>query len=147
MKGYRWQCVRCGTESTFQSMFQSISGVGGIPTFIRKIMIPSNWDQTNLTQRCAACNEMTLRITYEFPRKNDPDLIHVLNIVGLVAGDYVPMMWATYFARSHQDTYFDFKYIYKNGALGSSRPAVVTRDNLRELFRLYEQRVGITGFP
>ena len=118
-----------------------------MPAFLRKIMIPNNWDQSKLIEQCQACNETALRITYEYPRQDDPDLIQVLHMVGLVQGEYLPMMWETYYAPNDQSTFFDFKYMWKNNAWGLNKAAAISRDDLRKLFSLYEQQTGATGFP
>ena len=88
-----------------------------------------------------------MRITYQFPRSADSDLVHVISLIGLDRGEYVPMMWETCFASAAETTYFDFKYTYQNHNWGLNKPAILTKQDLSEMFSLYRQLRDFTDFP
>ncbi len=66
MKGWWWECESCGAKSDFAKA----CGSKGIAHFIWDVLMPSGWDQAHLLQECRSCDKRSLRITYEFPRKN-----------------------------------------------------------------------------
>lgn len=69
------------------------------------------------------------------------------HIVGLQFGDHVPMMWETHAKSSPSDPIFDFKYISGRNPWGLNKTAVFSRQRLRELFRRYREKTGVTEFP
>jgi hypothetical protein len=70
-------------------------------------------------------------------------------MVGLGPFDnvYVPTMWETYDVSAPEYRMFDFKYVNNRNIWGLNKPAVFTREELRELFALYELRTGMSSFP
>lgn len=143
MPGYWWQCTECSTTCSLKS----ISKKRGIPTFVRDVMVPSRWDQNNLIAICSKCELNAMRISYKFPRQKDPELVHVISMVGLKKGEYIPMMWETYIFPKETETYFDFKYTYKNQNWGLNTPAILTQQDLKAIFRLYMSVKGVSKFP
>lgn len=136
MKSYWWECQSCGSTSQLK-----------IAAFIRDALAPSSWDQALLVQPCPCGN--TRRITYEFPRKEDPRKVIVHGIVGLsdTEDDYLPMMWETVFADNVDVTHFDFKYIRGRNLNGLMKPAVFRQDQLRILFELFRKKRSVASFP
>jgi hypothetical protein len=89
-----------------------------------------------------------MRIAYHFPRKDNPRTARLVHAVGLgPSGDYVPMMWETYFVDEPDVLAFDFKYVRGRNQTGLNKPCVMTRENLRVLFSLWQERTGTVGFP
>lgn len=78
----------------------------------------------------------------------DRELIRVYHIVGLGTpeDDYIPMMWESSPA-PFSERWFDFKYVRGRRIWGLNRPAVFTRENLREVFALYRRVTGTDNFP
>ncbi|MBV9860247.1 MAG: hypothetical protein JO038_09120 [Alphaproteobacteria bacterium] len=145
MASYWWQCDTCQVETPFNDVSPST----GIVSFIRRVLLPSNWDQSKLVLPCPKCGKPELRITYDFPRGDGPVRLSIVHVVGLIHGDdayYLPMMWETQ-PSSDEGTWFDFKYINGNSIYGLNRPAVFSRDELRTLFKEYERYCGGGSFP
>jgi len=144
MAGYWWECESCGTRWEFVAA----CGSKGITHFIWDILLPSNWDQAQLLGVCKSCGKVSLRITYEFPRKNK-EVLRVVHMVGLgpLYGSYIPMMWETYPISVEHERWFDFKYIDGRRTLGLNRPAVLRREHLKQLFNLYQEKTGTVDFP
>lgn len=141
MQAYWWECEVCETKAEFTEITKDSSVV----SFIRGKLVPSGWDQSLLQSKCTHCPSGTLRITYEFPRKNK-EILRVVHMVGLEYGEYLPMMWETYQVSSREDL-FDFKYIIGRNPFGLNKPAAVSRKDLHALFELYRTRTNTTGFP
>jgi len=143
MPGYWWQCDTCGQRTTFKEVVRTTS----IGPFLWDIMPESNWDQALLTHRCVACEDGRLRITYDFPR-GKPETISVVHIVGLDRGSgYLPMLWETFRHSSPQTFWYDFKYLTGRNPFGLSKPAVLERQQLRQLFELLALRANYARFP
>ncbi len=144
MKGYWWECDNC--KGTFD--FNESCGSAGIAHYIWDILVDSGWDQANLLLDCPSCNSRSLRITYEFPRANKVSL-RVIHIVGLASKDdpYLPMMWETHVEHYGGEKCFDFKYVNNRKPFGLNRPAVFTRSELIQLFKLYCEKTGTKQFP
>lgn len=143
MPAYRWQCESCGALSDFREA----CNCRGIAHYIWDVLIPSSWDQSKMLLTCSKCNKQSMRITYEFPRR-DKVLLQVIHIVGLgpIDGIYIPMMWET--KPSEDDVnWFDFKYINRRNAWGLNKAAVFSRENLKQLFNLYREKTGSIDFP
>jgi hypothetical protein len=124
-----------------------VSEATGIVSFIRKVLLPSDWDQSKFIQPCPKCRKHELRITYYFPR-GEPVRLSIVHIVGLKYDDayYLPMMWEA--QPAHEvGTWFDFKYINGNSIYGLTKPAVFHRADLKKLFQIYEQKCGGGPFP
>jgi hypothetical protein len=105
-------------------------------------MLPAEWDQSLLTSPCSKCHSGILRITYEFPR-GDSVVLRVIHVVGLRdedEDDYIAMMWETQPKDYPGERWFDFKYQIRRSAYGLNRPAVFSREGLRDLFGLYRQK-------
>lgn len=144
MASYWWECSSCGSQHEFSNVCQS----GGIAHYIWDVLISSGWDQSHLLQDCMKCGQHALRITYIFPRK-DETLLQVKHLVGLGPFEdiYVPMMWETIPDGSIDETWIDFKYINGRNIYGLNKPAVLSKQNIRELFQLYRERTGDNNFP
>ena len=144
MTGYWWQCEICGTVFSFPE----VSDTKGIAHFIWDVLIPSEWDQQKLSRDCKNCNSNSLRITYEFPRKNKV-ILKVIHIFGRspTTDKYIPMMWETHSSENESVSWFDFKYINGRNVYGLNKPAVFSRDGLRHLFEAYCQKTGAPSFP
>jgi hypothetical protein len=143
MEGYWWECEYCSVELDFPNVTESPS----ISSFIWDKMLSSMWDQSLLTPSCKKCNSGILRITYQFPRKQDEVSLRVNHIVGLQFGDYLPMMWDTHFKGDPTDRCIDFKYQRGRNPWGLNKPALLSRKNLHALFECYRQKTGIQDFP
>ncbi len=143
MTGYWWQCEKCGTVYNFPE----VSDTRGIAHFIWDVLIPSEWDQQKLSRYCKNCNSNSLRITYEFPRR-DKVTLKVIRIIGRSPKDkYVPMMWETNSSEDESINWFDFKYVNGRNVYGLNKPAVFTRNRLKQLFEVYCQKTGTPSFP
>lgn len=142
MPSYWWECSECKTKVEFPDACKS----KGITHYIWDVLIPSKWDQANLTKKCTKCGQHTLKITYIFPRK-DQTHVQVKHIVGLVPfGEYVPMMWETIPDGNLKETWIDFKYINGRSIWGLNKPAVFSKEDIRELFKNYRSCTGDTSF-
>jgi len=143
MEGYWWQCEACG----YQSKFEEAVGSKNIARYIWDELIPSAWDPKKLSVPCPKCNKGKMRITYEFPRKNNPEIFQVIHIIGLVKeNEYVPMMWEIK-PLGEDTSCFDFKYIIGPNPFGLNKPAIFTQEELRELFNLYKKITRSRRFP
>jgi hypothetical protein len=144
MSSYWWQCNTCEIAKPFNE----VSGSTGIVRFIRNVLLASDWDQSKLVVKCPKCLKPTLRITYDFPRKEGRVRHSIVHIVGLALNDayYLPMMWETQ-PSTDKSTWFDFKYINGNSIWGLNKPAVFNRAELKKLFQVYEQKCGGGLFP
>lgn len=144
MPAYWWHCESCGADSDFMEA----SGSKGIAHFIWDVLLPSSWDQRKLIAECKKCKKQSMKITYEFPRK-EKEIIRVVHIVGLRPNndDYLPMMWETYMVGNEAERLFDFKYLGGRNVWGLNKAAVFGRQNLKELFDLYRSKTGLADFP
>jgi len=146
MPGYWWQCENCRPDSSFLEACGSKS----IAHFIWDVLLPSSWDQSKLLLHCKNCGQQSIRITYEFPRK-EKEVFRVIHIVGIgpLFDEYIPMMWETYQVGNGKGevTLFDFKYIGKRSVWGLNKPAVFSRDDLKRLFALFCEKTGSLEFP
>jgi hypothetical protein len=145
MPGYWWECGECHERV---SDFKAVCGHKGVPHFIQDSLIQNNWDQNLLVKPCPRCGKNAFHITYEFPKK-DKQTLQVLCIVGLVKEktDYLPMMWESVFFGNGNESRFDFKYIIGRKGFGLNKPAVFSREDLRNLFRLYSNVTDRKEFP
>lgn len=150
MPGYWWQCDKDG-----QHRLDEFSDARGVPLVMFMYLLAcSDWDQTQLTPSCRECASGSMRITYEFPGRDEPSQLAVHRIIGLSAyrPDYLPMMWETVDVRNNEH-WCDCKYVgwSLSGGLrakGLARPAVFKRRDLRALFELYRRVAGIDDcFP
>ena len=142
MPGYWWECDGCGNVLEFPEAI----GAPSMSSFIWDKLLAADWDQSLLGPPCKKCARGTLRITYEFPRE-DKVVLRVDHIVGLQYEDYVPMMWETHPKESPSEANFDFKYIRGRNPWGLNRAAVLSRQDLHDLFELYRQKTGTHDFP
>jgi pyridoxal/pyridoxine/pyridoxamine kinase len=144
MASYWWQCESCMKRFSFPQACNS----KGIAHFIRDIILPNGWEQQHLLRICTACNQHSLRIAYEFPRK-EKEIHLVKSIVGLgiVTSIYLPMMWETYTLDSTSIMLFDFKYINGRNIRGLNRPAVFSQQDLQDIFKLYCNKNNRDFFP
>lgn len=139
MPSYWWKCNSCNKQFAFDSVTKS----KGIAHFIWDELLRSDWDQELLRIKCPHCQSGSLHITYEFPRK-DKVIISVVHILGVkpVEDYYLPMMWETAPERYPDEKWFDFKYLNGRNILGLSKPAVLRKDQLQELFEKYRDLTG-----
>ncbi len=144
MPSYWWECEECEHEYGFNEVTKS----KGIVTFIWDELLPSNWNQDLLLKRCPNCNNDHLRLAYLFPR-SDTLRLRVIHIVGLDIREqkYLPMMWETYFTHNPTENVFDFKYMNGRNNRGLNKPAVLSKNNLSQIFSLYNERTGNISFP
>ena len=145
MPSYWWECEQCKAKREFPDVTSS----NGIAHYIWDCLIPFNWDQSALVMPCKECNNGTMRITYEFPRKKERETIHVVYIVGVRLNNeiYGAMMWETYPESDPTGRWFDFKYINGRHLYGLNKPAVFSRPYLSELFKLYRTMTEEKSFP
>ena len=149
--GYWWECESCRSPRRVE--FPDACGARGIAHYIQD-SLRLNWDQSLLLRDCPDCRSHSLRITYEFPRK-DRSIFRVFGVVGLDRdknGEYVPMMWETReldpaTLQYYPDSIFDFKYICGRKTFGLNKAAVFTQAQLRDLFTLYSQKRQLPAFP
>jgi hypothetical protein len=109
-------------------------------------LLSSGWEQSLLVSACPHCGDASCRITYELPRE-DKVTLRVVHIVGCHSGDYVPMMWETCPTDSQEDRWFDFKYQRSRNPWGLNKAAVLSRQELSEIFALYCEKTGKPKFP
>ena len=70
-------------------------------------------------------------------------ITRVLHIFGVQESEtYLPMMWETYFKDNKGNNLFDFKYLTKGNNIGLSKPAVLAREIIHEIFHRYEMATG-----
>jgi hypothetical protein len=146
MPSYWWQCDTCQIVETFSDVCDGEAT--GIVTFIRNVLVPSDWDQSKLILRCPKCGKRELRITYDFPRQDDPVRLHAVHIIGLTQddSDLLSMMWETQ-PDTVEETWFDFKYVNGNSIWGLNKSGVFNRSELKRLFKTYEEKCGGGSFP
>lgn len=149
MTGYWWSCEKeaCRSEFEFEDLRKS-SGAGSIAAFIRDVLLRKNWDQALLLQQCPRCGQRSARITYDFPRRKNPLVFRVANIVGLDWGiSYLPMMWGSHKVGDPVEVIYDFKYLEGRNPKGLGNPAIFKEGDLAELFALYCEKTGRRSFP
>jgi hypothetical protein len=149
MVGYWW---RCDLDATHVS--SSFEAVGGLP-LVRFFydLAERGWDQTLLRKPCSVCQRGEMRITYDFPRANEPVCLRLLHVVGLTGSvgfrdgvpSYLPMLWEAQ-PQDEEEPWIDFKYVgkgrrgYQN--YGLNRPAVFARREILKLLHTYRLVVG-----
>ena len=142
MAGYHWQCSNCKQESSFSQ----VKANTGIAKFIWQTLLPANWNYNLLIRECPQCHEKEMRITFEFPRQQNPELLQVKQIVGLPVGNYLPMMWESFPFGSIDESWFSFNYITlvdgKINSWGLNKAAVLDEDEFSKLTQVYERCTG-----
>jgi len=139
--GWWWECEKCSKTFDFQHVCDSENIASFIQDKLRK-----NWNQDLLIQKCPKCRSRTLRIAYEFPREKR-EHFRVYHIVGIVDGEFIPMMFETKGRPKYKDSLFDFKYIVGRSPFGLNKAAVFSKEDLKELFKLYCKKTGMQSFP
>jgi hypothetical protein len=136
-KGYWLQCD-CGYDG---AEYAEVTGCNSAGAYLwDKVRL--KWDQSLLQMGCPKCNQSSLRITYAFPRR-DHEVVQAIHVVGLSLGDdYTPMMWESRCISRPNLQWFHFNYLGGRNPYGLSRPAVLSYDELGQLFALYEDRTG-----
>ena len=143
MSAYWWECESCGNRTEFSEA----CGSQGMAHFIWDVLLEDSWDQRKLLLKCHHCGNVSLRITYEFPRQ-DKETLRVIHIVGLDPKDtYIPMIWEVYPIYDKEEHWFDFKYVNGRNIYGLNKPAVFSRQDLKQLFSLYGGKTGVADFP
>jgi len=56
------------------------------------------------------------------------------------------MMWETK-SLGEEINFYDFKYINGRSVYGLMKPAIFSRENLKQLFNLYDEKTGSVNFP
>ena len=144
MPGYWWQCKKCGEKREFREAANRRS----VPDFLWEDLVPAEWDQALLTLPCPTSCGSRMHLTYKFPRsKGTTDTVMVVHIVGLQKGGYLPMMWEAFFLSEPASSFFDFKYVRGKSMYGLNRPAILTQQDLREMFELYSRVTGSRMLP
>ena len=143
MPSYWWKCEneKCQNEVID---FKNACGHKNLAEFIFDKLLVDEWDQNLLKLICGKCGQSSLRITYEFPRK-EKERIQVVHIVGLGPfgeGKYLPMLWETYPESDRNIRWFDFKYLNGPNIFGLNRPAVFTREQLKDVFQEYKSKTN-----
>lgn len=141
--GYWWECEKC--EKQFD--FNTACGSPGIAHYIQD-HLKKDWDQTLLVRDCPDCKSHSLRIAYEFP-KRERQLFRVYHVVGIDwnNGAYVPMMWVTKESPYSGEMIYDFKYICGRQTFGLNKSAVFSQNDLKRIFDLYCEKTGVKSFP
>jgi hypothetical protein len=142
MPGYWWECEHCDRTVTFAE----VTGCS-IAAFIWDKLLASAWDQAVLARDCPHCQQHSLRIAYDFPRR-DKLIFRLVHAVGVREGEsYLPMMWECYLVGEPERPKFDFKYLNGRNPKGLSKPAILSREQLSQLLSLYRARTGDAAFP
>jgi hypothetical protein len=137
MASYWWECEECANTKDFSE----ITSVKGITHFIWDVLLPNDWDQNNLIKKCELCSG-NMRIAYIFPRKDQTHIL-VKHIVGLGPfEEYISMMWETIPDRNKNETWIDFKYVSGRNIWGLNKPAVFSKDEIKEIIVKYEKKTG-----
>jgi hypothetical protein len=140
-KYYWWECVG---DNAHWLTTEALLGKSFVQ-FLKDLAASAWRDQASLVQRCPTCRS-DMRVTYYFARKTDPETVRVFHIVGLPKphADTLQMMWETEIdGWGEKGTrLFDFKYIYKSGWQGLTKPAVFERHELVALFTHYKDITG-----
>jgi len=135
--GYWLQCD-CGYDC---AEYSQVTGCTSAAAYIWD-RVRVNWDQALLLMRCPECKQLALRITYAFPRK-DREVVQIIHIVGLcLDGNYTPMMWESRPLSRPRLQWFHFNYLGGRNPFTLNRAAVLSTDQLRQLFALYKNRTG-----
>jgi hypothetical protein len=89
-----------------------------------------------------------MQIAYDFKRQKRETVV-VNHIVGLEPNPdhYMPMMWEGAFMSDPESRLFDFKYQIQRQNWGLNKPAVLSREDLQRLFKLYCELTGELNFP
>lgn len=141
--GYWWECEKCGKHVDFMPA----CGSTGVAHYIQD-HLKKNWDQALLVKDCPDCKSHSLRIAYEFP-KREKQYFRVYHVVGIDCnnGAYVPMMWVTKELPYNGEMIYDFKYICGRKTFGLNKAAIFLRSELREIFQLFCAKTGMQSFP
>lgn len=148
MRGYWWQCDL--DPRHVSSTFEDVGGVPIVRFFYQ--LAQSGWDQRLLCKPCRVCNKGEMRITYDFPRTNDPVRLRLKHVVGLTGNSpsYLPMFWEAQ-PENEAEPWIDFKYVGRNSrgyqSYGLARPAVFSRREFLELLDTYRSLVGHDLLP
>jgi hypothetical protein len=138
---YWWECESCEAKASF------LDTVGAqIATFIWDTL-SKEWDQELLLRECPQCKERRLRIAFDFGR-GDGKVFRVNHIVGTYSTEsYVPMMKEFYEVGNPNLCKYDFTYLNGRNPTGLKSPAIVSAQELRDLFRLYCEKTNRNSFP
>lgn len=146
MHSYWWQCMNKNCNKTFN--FDDVTNSKGIVHFILDELLPNNWNPKKLILRCKKCNKKSLRIMYEFPRKDKTTLI-VVNIVGIESSEkrYLRMMWETMPLGEPKTRWFDFKYVNGRNIWGLMSSPIFTQQELKKILSIYKKITKQNKFP
>lgn len=136
MPSYWWQCRECQSTSTFDQATNS----RGITHFIWDELYGQEWNQEALVKDCPKCGRQSLRITYEFPRK-DKVILFVNHIVGITNDDYfMQMLWETSPQHEPDASWYDFKYMNGRSVYGLNKAVVFAKDDLRRIIEMFNTK-------
>lgn len=136
--GWWWQCTLNPQHGA--DFYNIPHGDQGLVRFFFRLA-ESDWNESWLRASCPECSA-EMRITYDFPREKRIRLT-VTRVVGLTrVPDYLPMMWET--SGEGGEPWYDFKYVTpgRGGNWGLNKPAVLSAQDLREMFELYRRQTG-----
>ncbi len=142
-KGYWWECSL--DASHISSSFEAVAKAPLVRFFYE--LAESGWKQDLLCKPCAVCGSGEMRVTYDFPRANDPVRLRLLHVVGLTENlpTYLPMIWEAQ-PRNETEPWIDFKYVGRGDrgcqSYGLARPAVFSRREFLKLVETYRSVVG-----
>ena len=139
--GYWWECESCKEKTSFRDTV----GVE-IAAFIWDTL-SNDWDQTLLLRECSRCKGRRLRITFNFPRQNR-SVFRVKHIIGtFITNSYLAMMWEFYEIGNPNLSKYDFTYLTGRNPYGLKSPAIISSEELKELFNLYRNKTEQNTFP
>ena len=148
--GYWWQCDK-NSNHWHKEFIISNKDVGLVRFFYE--LAKTNWDQSLLINNCTEDCDGKMRLTYDFPRQNDPERLSAIHIIGISNEhpEYLPMLWESK-PHSYDDMYFDFKYVSWSedrgyNVYGLAKPAVFNKSDLKKLFENYHEIVGHDIIP
>lgn len=137
MPAYWWECEKCKKKRHFSDVTDAKS----ITHFIWNILMPSDWNQELLVEKCASCSDQ-MRIAYICPRNGQNHLM-IKYIIGLAAADqYISMLWETIPDGDGNETLLDFKCLNGRNVFGLSRSAILTRQNMVDIIKKYSEKTG-----
>lgn len=128
---YWWECESCHAQASFPDT------VGAeIAAFIWDTL-SKNWDQDLLLRQCTRCNERRLRIAFNFGSAH-PYVFRVNHIVGIFADkEYVPLLKEFYEVSKPDQPKYDLTYLRGRNPAGLKKPAIVSGEEMKELFKLF----------
>lgn len=144
MTGYWLNCNQCDNDFRFDE----VTDKPAIPSYLWYTYFESDCDQSLLRFKCPKCKKGTVQIAYHLNPK-DGTIMKVNHIVFRRHSedeDFYQMLWETHYKSQPKSQIYDFKYMYKNRAIGLNRPVIMEKNDLVELLRLFNKKCHNT-FP